>query len=440
MLNLSIRGALLVATAISLAGCVSTSSNTAVKDQLAVANQSIDALTAEKTSLIAQRNDLQDQLDAAGGDTAALEAAIAVLDGQIATLTASLTTAQNANRDYLKTAYNAVQDKTNYKNTMGTDAADVAVDTAALAAAEAKLAPAKAFSPAVNRNGQTLATYLAEDRASALQYAALMGLNPDSDTDQNKFVSIVDYEGMVSDLQAVVTDAEDALASTTDSYESNFGGHEDGSKMVLYSADGKSFGAAGSAIYRNTPDNTATGAQIPVVAKLTALFLLDDDGQPADVLVWEGSGSPFAGAPVGTATFSSDNMIAYFAQQENNGTYRMDQDHSGDAGALTLNFDSNTGTLMVNGLDNDANNMDYSINTDLAFNTATGTFTGTGKQAYTTFGGNAETADAVINGNLWGAAEAFTAVIDATDTTGSGSIPVHIMTALAGTGTSTTSD
>ncbi len=283
-----------------------------------------------------------------------------------------------------------------------------------------------------------MATYLAGDRSTALQYAALMGLDPDSAEDQDKLVSSDAYADMVSDLQMAADNAVTTLSNTTIAYEDNFGGHSDGNdEMVLYSADGKSFGAFGSAIYRNTPDNTATGAQIPVVAKLTALFLLDNEGQPADVLVWEGSGSPFAGVPVGTATFSSDNMIAYFAQQEGNGSYMMDRDHSGDAGALTLNFDSNTGTLMVNGLENGAN-MDYSINTDLAFNTATGTFTGSGTQAYTSAAsGNAETANAVISGNLWGAAEAFTAVIEATDTTNSmnGPIPVHIMTALAGTGT-----
>lgn len=385
MLNLSIRGALLIATAISLAGCVSQSSNNDVKANLA----------AEKVKV------------------------------------AELEKANDP-----KTIYNVRQDKTAYKRTVSVDAADVATDTAALAAAEADLAAAQDFTPNAAFIGKTLATYLAEDPASALQYAALMGLEPANIAHQAILVSGVGYAAMESLLESAATDAEDKLSATTTAYEDNFGGHSEGDALVLYSADGEAIGAAGVAIYRNTPDGTAKGADVPVVAKLTALFLLDDAGEPVDVLVWEGSGSPFAGAPVGTATFNSDNMIAYFAQKQGDGSYAFDGDSSGDAGELTLDFDTNTGTLMVAGIANGAN-MDYSIDTNLVFNTATGTFTGTGKQAYTNDNNVSETADAVINGNLWGAAEAFTAVIDSTDITGIGSIPVHIMTALAGTGTGT---
>jgi hypothetical protein len=475
-INLSIRGGLLLATAISFAGCVSKESNDAVVNQLAVANTSIDTIKAElqtekdkvaaleavKTGLNASIATLQAQLASSteansnltvelaaanaelvsvNASLATANATIASLQGQVVALTTSLAAANgqvatltSSNDNYLKTAYNANQDKSTYKRTADVNAADVAEAEADLASAEAALDLATASAPNADYVGSTLATYLAQDRASAIKFAAVMDLDIKSNFDQAKLVSDDDYQDLLSDLANTIDIKEADLSATKSSYEANFGGYSKGDELTLYSADGEVIGASGVAIYRNTPDGTASGADVPVVAKLTALFLLDAYGEPADVLVWEGTGNPFLGAPVGTAMFTSDSMVAYFAQQEGTGVYKMSSDTSSSVGELTLDFDTKTGTLQVNGLKN-GNNRDYAISAELVFNTVTGTFNGAGTQAYSTSNGfgPSETADALINGNLWGAAEAFTAVIDATDTTEL-DVSVHIMTALAGTG------
>jgi hypothetical protein len=377
---------------------------------------------------------LEADLTSVGGELQATRDLLVAANGTIATLTDDLAKVNVKYANYLKTAYNAAQDRAAYKRTMGVDAKAVAAAAAALAKAKDALSKAIAAAPNPTFLGVTLATYLAQDRDSAVQYAKAMGLDINSNVDQNVLVSDVDYQNRLNVLSLQVGSKEVDLANSENSYNSNFGGHSNGNQVTLYSADGEAIGANGAAIYRNMPDGTTSGDDVPVVAKLTALFLLDANGQPSQVLVWEGTGIEFTDAPVGTAMFTSDSMVAYFAHQEGNGVYSLSSDQSSSAGQLSLNFDTKSGTLLVNGMPN-GQNLDYAISASLVFDTATGEFTGEGKQAYSTNNGMgpAETAEALIEGNLWGAAEAFTATINADDTTDQ-SIEVHIMTVLGGTG------
>jgi hypothetical protein len=333
----------------------------------------------------------------------------------------------------------------------------------AQSSAQASYDSAAAFVVDPAYESQTLATYIAGDQQAASAYASIMGLDVANSADQGTLVSSADLATEVGNLltalnnaitakiaadaaltsaQTGVTTAEAALDTAIANYRSDRRPQQS-STMTLYQADGSAVAASGAMVYKQGLDDTLLHGQGLVEAgRLTALFLLDANGDPTNVLVFEASmvgetvNSPFS-LPPGAATFESTSMVAGFAQLEGaeNGinTYTLDGDT--DAGSLTINFNTKTGTLVVDGLVNGAN-QDFSVNANLTFDPINGTFSATAvNQAYTSdTTGLAEVATGNIVGELSAVADAFTVYIDTTDKTGINNVDVKIMTRIVGTG------
>lgn len=429
----------------------STAENAELSAQVAELTARRDALTAELATLQSNFDALSANNSALTTQLATTEAALAAAQGQIGALTDDLAALQTAYDTYSQTAFNNAMDRTEYRRTVTTSQADVtaaqaaydsAVAAAAAAAADLSAAQGLVTGWPGDVEGQTLSTFIALHPTQAALYAEILGLDVTNPTDQATPVGVGLLTAPIAALATASTAAADAattanttLSSTTVAYQGQFGGYETSGQTRLYRADGRAIDAYGAAFYGH-PDATANGEPLPVKARLTALFLLDDEGTPVEMLVWDAAGSPFVQQPVGDAVFQSDSMVAFFAQQEGNSYVLQSQasDNTENVGSLTLDFGAGTGALVLDGITNKGN-QDYAIAATLTFDPVTGQFTGSGNQSYTTGGGTgaAEVAAATIEGGLWGDAEAFTALINATDVT-AGSVPVTILTAIGGTG------
>lgn len=454
------------------------------------ANASISSLQADKvvlqasiSSLQAEKVALQASLDAANATIAERQAALgaanatiaqkqAALDAanaSIASLQASITSLQDQIKNYNKTAANALADKMDnahggYKRSVTVSESDVqeakdqvasamdAITTAQSIAEDAqiKLDDANNNAPNPTYVGATLATYYANDKAGAEKYADLLRLDVTDSSDQGLIVSTAAYQAEVTSRQTALATAQADIATANTNlsnakvnlsavksgYDADRVAQQSGS-VTLYQADGTAVSAEGAMIYNKTLDAAAVGDQVPEAARITSLFLLDANGAPTKVLVFDATAKVPFSLPVGAASFTSDSMVAYFAQLEGaeDGTNIYTLKNDPNAGSLTINFNDNTGHLTLTGLTN-GSNQDYSVSANLTFDPVSGKFGADGvNQAYTSTDG-AEIAKASIAGALSGAGEAFVANIDATDKTAIGNVDVKIMTRIAGTGSS----
>jgi len=452
-----------------------TAENAGMTEEIASLNAQLEDLAADKATLENQLAILQAQVVNLAGDNADLEEALAnaeaaldASDADYLALQADLEAAQAAYSSYNKDAFNNLMARTavaqgngqgGYSKTMsGADAASVAAATAASEAADAAYAAAQAAEAALTaldtaiaaaaNNTLTLGEFYAQDPDSAEAYAAEMGVDPienasdlvDSVTWRLNSNYQVESGLLSAATQAAQTDAgiaANALTQARADYELNYGGIARSTVTTLYDAAGAEVRAEGAVVFTGTQGDTAIGEAVPVGAQITTLFLADANGVFTDVLVWEandGGANPFTALPVGAASYTSDNMVAYFAKEDGAGTgYTFSNETN--AGTLTIDFTDNTGVLNLNGL-----NSEFVITADLTFDPATGAFVGAGQQSYTwNNGNNAETATTTIDGNLWGAADTFSAVLEGTDTYDNGVtlIDVHLLTAIAGNGTVT---
>lgn len=447
-----------------------TAENAGMTEEIASLNAQLEELAADKATLENQLAVLQAQVVNLAGDNADLEEALAnaeaaldASDADYLALQADLEAAQAAYSSYNKDAFNNLMARTTNANNgylkvmAGADAASVAAATAANSAAQAALVAAQAAQAALTAlNGAildadtaswTLGQFYADDRASAEAYAAEMGLDPIADA-----AALVDHAGWVADSGYVVDladltadtqtasnaaqAAQQAQTAAEQAYAANYGGIAQSAVTTLYDASGAAVRAEGAVVYTDTLGNTALGEAVPVGAQITTLFLADANGVYTDVLVWEandGGNNPFTALPVGAASYQSDNMVAYFAKQDGAGTAYSFSNET-NAGTLTIDFSDNSGVLNLNGTVAG----EFVITADLTFDPATGTFVGAGQQTYTSTAG-ADTATTTIDGNLWGAADTFSAVLEGTDTYDNGGtlIDVHLLTAIAGNGTVT---
>lgn len=459
-------------------------------DEIAAKAATISSLQSEVADLEAQIITLKATKTSLEADKAALQADKALLQGQVADLQAQV-------KDYNKTAFNANRDKTlvadgGYKrgvgsietgatagavnaarSGLGTAQSDLsAKQDAAAAALTAKNDAQAAYDEADNfvidpdYVGLSLATYYADLKSDAEFYAEILDLDLTDSGVQGQLVDTVAFANAVTALNNALTSAQNNLTSANNDvtsattavanaqtalenairkYHSDRRPQQAG-ELTLYQADGSEVLASGAMVYKQSLDDALQpGNLLQEAGRLTALFLVDENGDPTNVLVFEASmvgasseDNPFT-LPVGAATFASTSMVAAFAQLEGaeNGinTYRLEGDTN--AGSLTLNFDTNTGRLVVVGLENQgSDNEDFSVNADLTFDPQTGTFTADLiSQAYTSkTTGDAELASGKINGALSAVADAFTAYIDTTDKTGINDVDVKIMTRIVGTG------
>lgn len=418
----------------------------ALNDLLAAALNTADARDNALTAF----NSAMDDLTAAQGDLTDANTALA-----------DAVTNKKGTAEAVRTAETAVSDA---QADLGQKQIDAGTASGNQSSAQASYDAAAAFVVDPTYVGQTLATYFANLQSDAEFYADIMGLDVTVSADQGQLVSATAYATAVGDLltalnnaktantaagadvttaQAAVTTAEADLDTAIANYRSDRRPQQS-STMTLYQADGSAVSASGAMVYKQSlTDNLQHGQGLVEAGRLTALFLLDANGDPTNVLVFEASmvgessvGTPFT-LPPGAATFESTSMVAGFAQLEGveNGinTYTLDGDT--DAGSLTINFNTKTGTLVVDGLVN-GTNQDFSVNANLTFDPINGTFSATAvNQAYTSdTTGLAEVATGNIVGELSAVADAFTAYIDTTDKTGINDVNVKIMTRIVGTG------
>lgn len=492
---------LIAASAITLAACDSTSTGPTQADydtlqgQYDTLHQQYETAVAEKTqleselaskqaelaSLTAQLDDaeanvadLTSQIEGLQGEIADLEDQLAAATARVQQLSAANAALQSQLNNFNKNAYVSLQNKESDADQIQTTTAyqaatsDLAAKQAAKSAADAVLTEAQSYVSTIALaalDTKTVAELAAENAAAAAMYCVVTNCADNADLTTIDVVSQDYQDGLLPNADNdVINNIEAAAAALAASqgafdvaeanYEALLGAISKSSPETLYDADGNAISAFGAVLTSSTPGANRSDP-IPVDARITALFLTDTNGDLTDVLVWEAQGNPFTGLPAGAATFTSNNMMAYFAEEDVYGNYTMHDEGSG--GSLTLNFNDNTGALSVAGLGGDF----AIVNAQLTFNPATGTFSGSGDQSYTkaddvgqangtisTAAGGAGQADATITGSLVGAGDAFTATIDAvgdyttTLIDGVGNTPdptvtvdVHIMTAIIGSGT-----
>lgn len=460
---------LIAASAITLAACESNNTGPTqaaydtLQGQYDALQQDYEAALAEKSQIeadlaskVAEVATLTAQLDDANADIAALTTQIAGLEAEIADLESQLDAANARIRqlstanaalqaqlnDFNTNAYRSLQDKQNAAAQPATAAAyqaaisDLAAKQATKDAAQAVLTEAVSYTTVIglaDADNKTVANLTAENADAAAMYCTIVtcandqvaidaaaysaGLLPGADND------------VINDLEAAVA----ALATSQTAYNTAEGNYQGmlgkvtvSSPETLYDANGNEISAFGAFLTSSTPGANPTDT-IPIDARITALFLVDAGGDLTDIVVFEATGNdnPF-NLPVGAATFTSDQMVAYFAHQEgtaSNGSYAIDYD--GSAGSLSLDFNTNAGILTVGGV---GGSNDYAITANLTFDPATGAFSGSGTQSYTaaddvgqangtvsSAAGDAGQAVATITGQLVGASDAFIASIEAVD-------------------------
>lgn len=463
----------------------------ATQAALDAANASNEDMTAEIATLTAQMAELSDEKAQLEQQTAALQQRVANLTGENDDLTQALADAQAAldasdedfvalqaelaalqtqYNDYSKSAFQAMAERTTYTRTATSSSATLAAAQASSdAAIAAQLARATAQQAVWNAAGYrvagnpaiygdplaqidpnavlTLGQFYAQDPVSASIYASELGIDPivnaADPVDITVWKPLNDQKKTI--LDGAVTDATHVLTSEQAAYNASFGGGITQQAITtLYDAAGNELHGEGAGVYSEDAGTIAVGDQVPLGAQITALYLMGgaQNAVIQDVLVWDASGpNPFSGLPVGAATYTSDNMVAYFAEQAADGTWTV-ANQGANAGNLSINFSTNSGALFIAGTA--GNNLaanEYGIAANLTFDPTTGEFTGTGSQSYLAgIGqGTADTAAAVIEGNLWGAADTYTAEITATDTAVglNGPVEITILTAIAGNGTVT---